>query len=142
MTDFQQGFAAGVEAAAKAARKSWYENQWMTNPVDQIVADIRALPIPVAMPALDPSFTAGIEAMRAALVEYFRVWPRERMTADIISKFDVPSHFLRPPAAPAESENDVWVDGEGNHVIGAGVSKTPPLSASEPAGAPSEENKK
>jgi hypothetical protein len=91
-------------------------------------------------------FTAGVEAMRAALVEYFRVWPRDDMTADLISKFDVPSHFLRPTAAPAESARcsecgmpSPWHESKCSHAPSAGIrtpTETPPLSSSEPAGAP------
>jgi hypothetical protein len=121
MTDFQQGFAAGVEAAAKRAEDE--EEPQGDCPVElprtelrdivvgsvratkkAIAAGIRVLRPPATIPAPDPNFTAGVEAMRAALVEYFRVWPRDRMMADFISKFDIPSHFLRRPVAPAESE--------------------------------------
>lgn len=102
-SDYQQGFAAAGWLPADAKILGTAVLRLEASGYHTTADSLRALQPPtVTTPNLN--FTAGIEAMRAALVEYYRVWPRDDMVADHISKFDVPKHFLRPPAAPAERE--------------------------------------
>jgi hypothetical protein len=148
----EQVEAVGVEVAARyfdAKAEACHPHATGQSGRYRSVADeIRALRHTSA--ASIPDFTAGIEAMRAALVEYFRVWPRNDMTADLISKFDIPSHFMRPSKTPTDTPLIFTRDlgppaatAESEVMQDRGLRKSPqrsnndatPLSASEPAGA-------
>jgi hypothetical protein len=126
----------------------WNDVRWLQSEVERL--SVIRPHIIKAEATWQQGFAAGIEAMRAALVEYFRVWPRDDMTADFISKFDVPSHFLRPPAESDEPGTPLArLTGIAEFVVArglcTGLEAKPPelflmeaydaLSASEPAGA-------